>query len=56
MGIVDGKIVTTDLDLKEAAIKMVKAMLDEDSEIVTILYGAGGDQKLLKRLKQQLKK
>ncbi|UXE88416.1 DAK2 domain-containing protein [Limosilactobacillus reuteri] len=51
MGIVDGKIVTTDLDLKEAAIKMVKAMLDEDSEIVTILYGAGGDQKTAEEIK-----
>ena len=51
MGIVDGKIVTTDLDLKEAAIKMVKAMLDEDSEIVTILYGADGDQKTAEEIK-----
>ncbi|MBB1094923.1 DAK2 domain-containing protein [Limosilactobacillus sp. BG-MG3-A] len=51
MGIVDGKIVTTDPDLKEAAIKMVKAMLDEDSEIVTILYGTGGDQKTAEEIK-----
>ena len=51
MGIVDGKIVTTDPDLREAAIKMVKAMLDEDSEIVTILYGAGGDQKTAEEIK-----
>lgn len=51
MGIVDGQIVTTDPDLKEAAIKMVKAMLDEDSEIVTILYGAGGDQKTAEEIK-----
>lgn len=51
MGIVDGKIVTTDLNLKEAAIKMVKAMLDEDSEIVTILYGADGDQSTAEEIK-----
>lgn len=51
MGIVDGKIVTTDPDLKEAAIKMVKAMLDEDSEIVTILFGTGGDQKTAEEIK-----
>ena len=51
MGIVDGKIVTTDPDLREAAIKMVKAMLDEDSEIVTILYGAGSDQKTAEEIK-----
>lgn len=51
MGIVDGKIVTTDLNLKEAAIKMVKAMLDEDSEIVTILYGADGDRSTAEEIK-----
>jgi DAK2 domain fusion protein YloV len=51
MGIVDGTIVDTDPDLKEAAIKMVKAMLDEDSEIVTILYGADGDQATAEEIK-----
>lgn len=51
MGIVDGKIVDTDPDLKQAAIKMVKAMLDEDSEIVTILYGADGDQATAEEIK-----
>ena len=39
MGIVDGNIVVTNPDRKEAAIEMVKAMLDEDSEVVTIIYG-----------------
>ena len=51
MGIVDGKIVDTDPDLKEAAIKMVKQMLDEDSEIVTILYGQDGDKKTAEEIK-----
>ncbi|MEY8441215.1 DAK2 domain-containing protein [Lactobacillaceae bacterium 24-114] len=44
MGIADGKIVATNSDLKEATIELVKAMLDDDSEIVTIYYGEGGDK------------
>lgn len=51
MGIVDGKIVATNTDLKTAAIEMVKAMLDEDSEIVTILFGADGDQSTADEIK-----
>ncbi len=39
MGLVDGKIVTTNPDRDTAALDMVKAMLDEDSELVTIIYG-----------------
>lgn len=44
MGIVDGNIVVTNPDRKEAAIEMVKAMLDEDSEVVTIIYGEEGNK------------
>ena len=44
MGIVDGNIVVTTPDRKEAAIEMVKAMLDEDSEVVTIIYGEDGNK------------
>lgn len=51
MGIVDGTIVDTDPNLKEAAIKMVKSMLDDDSEIVTILFGADGDQATAEEIK-----
>lgn len=39
MGLVDGKIVVTNPDRDTAALDMVKAMLDEDSELVTIIYG-----------------
>lgn len=42
LGIVDGKIVVTEKDVQTAAEAMVKAMLDEDSEVVTILYGTDG--------------
>ncbi len=44
MGIVEGNIVVTNPDRKEAAIEMVKAMLDEDSEVVTIIYGEDGNK------------
>ena len=44
MGLVDGNIVVTNPDRKEAAIEMVKVMLDEDSEVVTIIYGEDGNK------------
>ncbi|WP_100330872.1 DAK2 domain-containing protein [Bacillus xiapuensis] len=39
MGIADGKIVLTNKDKVQAAISLLREMLDEESEIVTILYG-----------------
>lgn len=51
LGIVDGKIVETDPDLETTAIEMVKKMLDEDSEIVTILYGEGGNETTAQAIK-----
>lgn len=44
MGIVDGSIKVTDPDRKQATLEMVKAMLDEDSEVITVIYGADADQ------------
>lgn len=44
MGIIDGKIKVTNPDRKQAAIDMVKAMLNDDSEIVTIIVGEDGTQ------------
>ena len=54
LGIVDGKIVEADPDLQETAIKMVKQMLDEDSEVVTILVGADGDQETAQAIKKAI--
>ena len=51
LGIVDGKIVEATPDLKETAIKMVKQMIDEDSEVVTILVGADGDSATAEEIK-----
>lgn len=56
LGIVDGKIVETDPDLETTAIEMVKKMLDEDSEIVTILYGEDGDQETAEAIKSAVEK
>ena len=43
MGIIDGKIKVSTADCQTAAIEMVQTMLDEDSEIVTIIVGEDGD-------------
>ncbi|KUP08629.1 hypothetical protein Q73_05415 [Bacillus coahuilensis m2-6] len=39
MGIEDGKIVLTDKDKFDAAKRLLETMLDEDAEILTILFG-----------------
>lgn len=50
MGIVDGKIEVLDDTLEDAAVNMLKAMLDEDSENVTIIYGEGGSDSIAKQV------
>ncbi|MDN2452576.1 DAK2 domain-containing protein [Lactobacillus sp. UCMA15818] len=42
MGIIDGKIELTNPDKVDAAVQMVEKMLDDDSEIVTIIIGQDG--------------
>lgn len=54
MGIVDGEIVAVAPTVEAAAEKMVAAMLDEDSEVVTILYGADGSKEDAEALKEQI--
>ncbi|QLL70193.1 DAK2 domain-containing protein [Lactobacillus sp. 3B(2020)] len=54
MGIVDGKIVAVEKTIEDAAEAMVTSMLDEDSEIVTILYGADGDQAGAETLRKKI--
>ena len=54
MGIVDGEIVAVAPTVAAAAEKMVAAMLDEDSEVVTILYGADGSKEAAEALKEQI--
>lgn len=44
MGIVDGKILVDDEDIVAGTEKMLDKMIDEDSEVITILVGQGGNE------------
>ncbi|CAI2595609.1 hypothetical protein AKUG0406_07180 [Apilactobacillus kunkeei] len=54
MGIIDGKIRVVKNDLNETTIDMIKEMLDEDSEVVTIIYGEGMTQDQADELAEQV--
>ncbi|MCK8634823.1 DAK2 domain-containing protein [Apilactobacillus kunkeei] len=54
MGIIDGKIKVVKDDLNETTIDMIKEMLDEDSEVVTIIYGEGMTQDQADELAEQV--
>ena len=43
MGIVDGKILVSISDRKEATLATIDKMIDDDSEILTIIYGEDAD-------------
>lgn len=55
MGIIDGNIKVVKDDLNETTIDMIKEMLDEDSEVVTIIYGEGMTQDQADELAEQVK-
>ncbi|KOY79244.1 DAK2 domain-containing protein [Apilactobacillus kunkeei] len=54
MGIIDGKIKVVKDNLNETTIDMIKEMLDEDSEVVTIIYGEGMTQDQADELAEQV--
>ncbi|MCK8619479.1 DAK2 domain-containing protein [Apilactobacillus kunkeei] len=54
MGIINGKIKVVKDDLNETTIDMIKEMLDEDSEVVTIIYGEGMTQDQADELAEQV--
>ena len=54
MGIVDGTIKVTDADLLTTAVDTVKAMLDDESEIITIIYGADTTAEVAEQLQEQV--
>ena len=54
MGLVDGDIVVTNPDREQATIEMVKHMLDDDSELVTIIYGTDATQADADKLSDQI--
>ncbi|MGX7245088.1 DAK2 domain-containing protein [Enterococcus quebecensis] len=45
LGMIDGKIVVSEPDMFEASLDTLKRMIDEDTEIVTIIVGDGGTMK-----------
>ena len=56
LGIVDGDIKVAASDLIVAASSMIEKMLDEDSEIITIMYGRDSNKKEAQKLVDELKK
>lgn len=54
MGIIDGNIAVVTDKLQTTAIESVEKMLDEDSEIVTIIYGEDAKEKDAKKLEESI--
>lgn len=54
MGIVDGDISVTGKDLYQTTLSMVKTMLEDDSEIITIIIGEDGDQAEAQKVKEDV--
>lgn len=54
MGIIDGNIAVVTEKLQTTAIESVEKMLDEDSEIVTIIYGEDAKEKDAKKLEESI--
>ncbi|MFQ4154493.1 DAK2 domain-containing protein [Pediococcus pentosaceus] len=54
MGLIDGKIVNTNPKLMDATVEMVKLMLEEDSEIVTIIYGQDATSEMAEQLQNAI--
>jgi len=50
MGLSDGKIIETNKDLVQAAYTLLTKMIDEDSEILTVIYGEDTNQNELDQL------
>ena len=56
LGIIDGDIKVAASDLIVAASSMIEKMLDEDSEIITVMYGRDSNKNEAQRLVDELKK
>lgn len=54
LGIIDGKIKVDNPDLINTTIEMIENMLDEDSEIVTVIYGSDATKKQAEKIVSQL--
>ena len=53
MGIVDGKIISCNKDVKVTLENLLETIIDDDSEIVTIFTGEGSDEALVEALAEQ---
>ena len=56
LGIIDGQIKVTDPDLLTATVKMIRAMLDEMSDVVTIIYGKDANLSEAQKVRDQVKR
>mgnify|MGYP002522879905 FL=1 len=56
LGIVDGNIRVDDPDMIKATTKMIEKMLNEDSEIITIMFGRDASKKDADKVVADLKK
>lgn len=50
LGMIDGKIVVSEPDIFQASLDTLKQMINEDTEIVTIIVGEGGTMKEAEKL------
>ncbi|WP_126426136.1 DAK2 domain-containing protein [Brevibacillus marinus] len=54
IGIAEGTIVTAEPDVMNSAARVLAELIDEETEIVTILYGEGASEEQAKLLKERL--
>lgn len=54
MGIGDGALLATGPDLKEVAVRTAKAMMDEDSELVTVYFGEDADEAQAQEIAEEI--
>lgn len=54
LGIIDGKIKVDNPDLIDTTTEMIEKMLDEDSEIITVIYGSDATKKQAEKIVAQL--
>ena len=54
LGMIDGKIVVSKKDVLEVALETLEQMIDEDTEIVTIIIGEEGSQAEAEKMEEAL--
>lgn len=54
MGLIDGDIKVSTPDLRETSLETIKQMIDEDSELITLIYGENSTEELIDSLVEEL--